>query len=207
LLVTTSRTYRSQLRDQQAERTRQLIADAARARFAENGWSGTSVRAVAAAARVSEATVYATYGSKEGLARSLIESAEQSADVQRAIRELRDHDGAPAAQLGAFIAFDRRLFELSADVIRVVAEARRQHPELGVAYDYGRQRGETARSEVFAAWPDDAWRPGIDVTRALAVYAIVVSVESYEIAVTERGWSPDAIESWWRSTLSELLLA
>ncbi|MCW2550106.1 MAG: putative TetR family transcriptional regulator [Mycobacterium sp.] len=165
------------------------------------------MRAVAAAAGVSEATVYAIYGSKEGLARSLIESAEQSADVQRAIRELRDHDGAPAAQLGAFIAFDRRLFELSADVIRVVAEARRQHPELGVAYDYGRQRGETARSEVFAAWPDDAWRPGIDVTRALAVYAIVVSVGSYEIAVTERGWSPDAIESWWRSTLGELLLA
>ena len=59
--VSTSRTYRSELREQQAERTRQLIAAAARTRFLEGGWSGTSVRSVAQDAGVSEATVYSVY--------------------------------------------------------------------------------------------------------------------------------------------------
>ena len=86
--MSTSRTYRSELREQQAERTRQLIAAAARVRFLEGGWSGTSVRSVAQDAGVSEATVYSVYGSKAGLASSLLDAAEESADVRRAVAEL-----------------------------------------------------------------------------------------------------------------------
>ena len=68
--VSTSRTYRSALRGQQAQRTRELIAAAARARFVETGWAGTSVRSVAERAGVSEASVYHVYGNKAGLASS-----------------------------------------------------------------------------------------------------------------------------------------
>src|SRR5690242_12003286 len=83
--VRTSRSYRSGLREKQAERTRELIAASARARFLENGWGGTSVRSVAAGAGVSEATVYSVYGSKAGLATSLIDAAEQDANVRQTI--------------------------------------------------------------------------------------------------------------------------
>jgi AcrR family transcriptional regulator len=164
--VSTSRTYRSELREQQAERTRQLIATAARARFLEGGWSGTSVRSVAQDAGVSEATVYSVYGSKAGLASSLLDAAEQSADVRRTVAELQEHAGNPVEQLRAFVAFDRRLFELGGDVIRVLAEARRQHPELGAAYVEGRARGESERAKVFGSWPADAWRAGMDLATA-----------------------------------------
>ena len=78
-----SRRYRSTLRDQQAERTRRLIAKAARERFLAHGWGGTSVRSVAEAAGVSEATVYAVYGNKAGLAMSLLDSATSEPPVFR----------------------------------------------------------------------------------------------------------------------------
>ena len=106
-----SRTYRSELREQQAERTRELIATSARERFLDKGWAGTSVRSVAEGAGVSEATVYSVYGSKAGLATSLIDAAEQSANVHQAVTELQERAGQPAEQLRAFVAFDRRLFE------------------------------------------------------------------------------------------------
>ncbi|MCW2812218.1 MAG: putative TetR family transcriptional regulator [Friedmanniella sp.] len=202
-----SRPYRSELREQQAEHTRRLIAGAARTRFVEKGWSGTSVRSVASEAGVSEATVYAVYGSKAGLATSLIDGAELIADVDRTVAELRRHAGDPVAQLRSFVSFDRRLFEQGGDVLRIVAEARRQHPDLGSAYAEGRRRGEDARSAVFASWPHTVWRPGVDQQRALDVYAIIVSVESYDIAVHERGWDPAATEQWWHATLTTLLLA
>jgi AcrR family transcriptional regulator len=204
--VSTSRPYRSELREQQAERTRTLIAAAARERFLDKGWSGTSVRSVAAGAGVSEATVYAVYGTKAGLASSLIDAAEQSADVRRVVTELQQLSGDAVAQLHSFVAFDRRLFEHGGDVIRLVAEARRQHPELGAAYEEGRRRGETERAKVFSSWPAGVWRPGVDVERALAVYALLVSLEAYDIATGERGWSPDEVERWWHATLVELLM-
>jgi AcrR family transcriptional regulator len=43
------------------------IAAAARGEFAENGWAGTTIRAVARAADVDPALVYHYFGSKEGL--------------------------------------------------------------------------------------------------------------------------------------------
>lgn len=205
--VSSSRTYRSELRQQQAERTRALIASAARERFLEQGWSGTTVRSVADVAGVSEATVYNVYGSKAGLATSLIDASEQSADVGRAVTELQEHAGRPVDQLRAFVAFDRRLYELGGDVLRVVAEARRQHPDLGAAYEEGRRRGEAERSTVFSSWAPGAWRPGMDLGRALAVYVLVVSLESFNVATAERGWTADEVEQWWHGTLVELLLA
>jgi len=203
--VATSRTYRSELRDRQSQRTRQLIAAAARERFLDGGWAGTTVRSVADRAGVSEATVYNVYGSKAGLASSLIDAAEQSADVHRAVAELAAPDATPSSQLRAFVAFDRRLYELGGDVITVISEARRQHPELGAAFEEGRGRGETQRRRVFSSWPATVWRAGVDVDHALAVYALIASLDSYLVATGERGWSADRLEEWWHHTLSELL--
>lgn len=199
-VVSTPRSYRSDLREQQAERTRQLIAAAARARFVEKGWAGTSVRSVAELAGVSEATVYHVYGSKAGLATSLIDAAEQSADIARAVAELRERAGDPRGQMRAFVGFDRRLFELGGDVMRIVAEGRRQHPDLRAAYEEGRSRGDRERRAVFATWP------GVDADRAVAVYGITVSLPSFDIATREYLWSPDEIEEWWQTTLAGLLL-
>lgn len=204
-LVSPSRTYRSELREQQAERTRELIALSARARFLDKGWAGTSVRSVAEGAGVSEATIYSVYGSKAGLASSLIDAAEQSANVDRAVAELQERAGRPAEQLRAFVDFDRRLYEQGGDVLRILGEGRRQHPELGAAYDEGRGRGDSQRSNVFSSWPAKTWRRGMDPERAVAVYAVLVSLESFDTATHEYGWSPDEVESWWHATLTQLL--
>jgi AcrR family transcriptional regulator len=200
------RPYRSDLREQQAQRTRELIAAAARARFLDKGWAGTTVRSVAEEAGVSEATVYHVYGSKAGLASSLIDAAEHSADVDRAVTELQEHVGDPAGQLRAFVGFDRRLYERGGDVIRILAEGRRHHPDLGAAYAEGRDRGDRERRNVFSSWPAEVWRPGVGVERAIAVYGVLISLESFDTATAKYGWSPVDVETWWYTTLVELLL-
>ena len=206
VFVSPSRTYRSELREQQAERTRELVAASARARFLEKGWAGTSVRSVAEGAGVSEATVYSIYGTKAGLASSLIDAAEQGANVRRTVAELRERAGDPVGQLRALVGFDRRLYEGAGDVLRVLAEGRRQYPELGAAYDEGRRRGDDQRRGAFSAWPAGVWRAGIDVERGVAIFGIVVSLESFGTATRDYGWRPDEVEQWWHHTLTELLL-
>ncbi len=204
---TSARPYQSALRAEQADRTRQLIARAARARFLEAGWTGTTVRSVAAEAGVSEATVYAVYGNKAGLVRSLLDTVDADADIGRLQEALRRAEGDPAAQLGALTGFDRRLFELGADVLRVLVEGQRHEPALAAAYAEGRSRGETGRRTLFERWPAEVWREGMTVRRALDVYAVLVSFPTYDVATRERDWSPARTERYWHQTLVQQLLA
>jgi TetR/AcrR family transcriptional regulator len=55
------------LRQSQAAATRALILDAAEALFAEKGFSGTSMRAIARQASTSQALLHHHFGTKEGL--------------------------------------------------------------------------------------------------------------------------------------------
>ncbi len=206
-LDTAARPYRSALREEQAHRTKLLIAQAARERFVDTGWAGTSVRSVATAAGVSEATVYAVYGTKAGLAVSLVDSADADADVDRVQRELDRATGDPRAQLAAFVGFDRRLFEHGGDALRVMVEGMRNEPALAAAYDEGRGRGDQSRRDVFSTWPASVRRKGVTLQRALDAYAITVSLPVYDIAIQERGWDADRLERWWVDTVADQILA
>lgn len=201
------RRYRSTLRDEQAEQTRLRIAQAARVRFVEQGWAGTTMRSVAAAAGVSEATVYAVYGNKAGLAIALVDGADRAADAPRMLAELEAHSGDPRAQLSVFVRFECRLFAEAGDALRVIVEGRRNDQALQAAYEEGRGRGDRTRRAVFETWPPSALRAGVDVDRALDVFAVTVSIQTYDIAVRERGWSADTVEQWWLELLSDLLLS
>src|SRR5258708_34078955 len=64
------RSYDATRRAEAAARTRQSILEAARTLFAENGYSATSMAAIAQAAGVALDTVYASAGRKPGLRRA-----------------------------------------------------------------------------------------------------------------------------------------
>ena len=92
---------------------------------------------MAAAAGVSEATVYGVFGNKAGLATALIDGVDEEADVARASTELDAATGDPTGQLAAVIGFDRRLFERGGGIIATIIEGRRDYAELDAAYQEG----------------------------------------------------------------------
>jgi AcrR family transcriptional regulator len=61
------RRYHAPVRQEQAAQTRQRIAAAAAAEFAERGWSGTTVGAIAARAQVTPQAVHLAVGGKAAL--------------------------------------------------------------------------------------------------------------------------------------------
>jgi AcrR family transcriptional regulator len=67
------RTYDSSLRKQQASQTRMRILDAAQKRFAERGYAASTIESIASAAGVAVDTVYATFGSKREVLKSLLD--------------------------------------------------------------------------------------------------------------------------------------
>lgn len=83
------------------------ILTAARAEFAENGWAGTTIRAVARVADVDPALVYHYFGSKEGL----LDAA--TAPPQRMLDAVAQTWTRPPEELG--LALARRAIAIWAD--------------------------------------------------------------------------------------------
>jgi AcrR family transcriptional regulator len=200
------RSYNSPRRREQAEATRAQIAAAARRLFAARGWAGTTVRDVAIEAGVAEPTVYATYGSKAGLARALIEAVETQAEICQSLSELRAAQQNPARQLAVLVHFDRRLFERGGDVIGLMRDADRADPELHAAYRDGRNGADQVRRAIFAAWPTETFRDGVDAALAADYFAALCNIDVYRVLTQERGWPVDQVERWWRESLTLLLL-
>lgn len=200
----TARRYDSLRRQAQAKQTRAEIADAARRLFVAQGWSATTVRDVAREAGVSVPTVYATYQNKTGLLWALADAADLSADLPRMLDEL-EASADPGSQLAAMAAYDRRLFERAGDLITLVREAGRAEPELAAFYRQARQHADQTRVQTFSTWPDGTLR--LDVPTAVDVYAALCNIDVYTTLTTERGWSPDRVEQWWREALANELLS
>ena len=70
-----TQTYRSPRREAQARATRAAIVDAARARFVADGYTATTIDAVAQDAQVSAATVYGVFGTKRALLKEAMDVA------------------------------------------------------------------------------------------------------------------------------------
>ena len=83
------------LRERKKERTRREIAEAARTLFGERGFDAVTVAEVAAAAEVSEATVFNYFPTKEDLFYSGLEAFEEM--LLDAVRERPSGDSALAA--------------------------------------------------------------------------------------------------------------
>ena len=73
------------LRERKKQRTRQLIADTARAMFVERGFDAVAVAEVARAAEVAEATVFNYFPTKEDLVFQGMEAFE--AELLDAVRD------------------------------------------------------------------------------------------------------------------------
>jgi TetR/AcrR family transcriptional repressor of mexJK operon len=132
----------------------QQILEAARELFIRDGFSGTSMDAVAKSANVSKATIYAHFASKEELFGAMM-----SAECRRYWPELTDLEvpaGAPVEVLHAlarrFMRFITGSYAIS--LLRIVASEATRIPELGrIFYEAGPARGR-ARFADFVRYLD-----------------------------------------------------
>jgi AcrR family transcriptional regulator len=81
------REYRSEVRDDQARRTRRRVVEAAAQLFVERGYAGTTIDAIAERASVSRRTVFTSVGSKVELLKTAWDWAITGDDLPIRMRE------------------------------------------------------------------------------------------------------------------------
>jgi AcrR family transcriptional regulator len=207
-----ARAYRSPRRETQARQTRARIVTSAARRFLAHGYSGTTMRAVAADAGVALPTVELAFGTKARLLKAVIDVATAGDDEHVA---MLDRQWAVQAESAAgpadFIAVFARQLTASAGraagLVAAALEGARADTEIAdVAAQLVSQR------QVMAAWLVDgillrsAVRDGITRDAAVdTVWALMDPVLFCRLT-EDRHWTRGQFQSWFTATITRLLL-
>jgi AcrR family transcriptional regulator len=199
------RRYRSQLREERAADTRARITRAAGELFSADGFAGTTVARIAGRAGVSEATVYATFGTKGAIVRALLSEMEQQADVAGWSARIAGEPD-PRRRLEAFAQWTRALFSSSKATISAVSDALTDPALIELGQEGNRRRREGLRGLVSSLARAGALQPGLSRREAVDRAWMLTGLEIYLAATDGCGWSDDHYERWLGATLAEQLL-
>lgn len=194
------RRYNSPKRERQARQTREQIVEAARRLFARDGFTKTTVEAIAREAGVSAQTVYASVGSKRAIVLALLDRLEAEGGNEELRRELGSTKD-PRRQLRAIVSFNRRLFERGRDVLDVVM-ATRADPDVEAFGRAGEARRREGQVRWVRAWAEDGvLRPNLDEGEAADVLWALTGPELYWLFAVNSNWPGLRFEEWLFGTL------
>jgi AcrR family transcriptional regulator len=199
------RIYRSPLRAAAAEATRRRILDAARKLFAERGFGGTTLEAVAAEAGVAVQTIQQAFGGKKELLRAQLDAIDRIGGVKALVAVLNDPASTPAQITRAAARFWRKLFEGAGDLIETARSS--GDPELRSMLEGGLRRHKTGVAGMAARWArDGALAPGMSADRAAAIVASISTNDLYQMLKRDWAWSPRRYETWMVEAIERLVL-
>lgn len=194
------RSYSSVKREAQAQETRRSILDAAHALFIANGYSATTIQAIAEGAGVAVQTVYAAFGSKRELLRQLIERTITGDDDPTSITEragAREVASEPDPDRRAMLdaRLSRTIVQRVAPIVRVANEAAASDPELAAtmqAVKAARQEEMLASARILAG-PDGL---RVDDGEAAATLYVLYSPQVADMLMSDHDWPPERYEKW-----------
>lgn len=203
------RAYRSEHRQGLAEQTRSRVLEAAAEVFAERGYGGASISAIAAAAGVSPETIYVRFGNKRTLLGELVQRAVRGDDPAPVLEQPGFKAVAAESnqrkQLDLFAADIVIRLERAAPLLAVVTEAARSEPELAVLLE----RMHGGRLDNFHALVKVLASNGrLRVSKADAAETIwaLTSPELHQLLTGVRGWTRERYTRWLARSLADLLL-
>lgn len=208
----TKRAYVSPLRAQQAQATRWAVLRAAGRLFAEQGYVGTSIADIAAAAGVSRATVTAAVGSKPVLLSQAYDTTIAGDDdptpiPERATTRSFRTQPDPASVLEAYVEHAAAISARVAGLAEAVRGAAGADPDARALWEQIRaQRHRAARMVIDAVLAVGELREGLDPDTATDIVWIVNDGTLYNSMVHLRGWSHEKFQTWRAETLKSQLL-
>lgn len=194
LNVKAKRSYDASRRREQAQRTRTRIIQTAERMFLQQGYSATTVQAIAAAASVSPDTIYKSFGGKPGLIRAIRDHAlrgEGPVPAERRSDELQRRERNPRKIIRAWGAFVAELAPRGSPILLLIRDAAAADPEVEtLRAELDADRLDRMRNNARRLRNAGHLRAGMSLARATDVLWTYSSPELYELLVLRRGWTP-----------------
>ena len=207
-----ARRYTSEIRDEQARRTRRAIVTAAHDLFLARGYAATTIDAIAQAAHVSRRTVFNSAGGKAALLKLALDWAIVGDDepvpladrpAVKAIQAEPDPRTALALWAQMVVEIAARVAPIS-EVLTAAADADPDAAQLAADADRDRMVGATAFVRYLASL--DGLAPGITQQHAADLCWALMDAHLYRLLVTERGWTTADFTQWLSASLAATVL-
>lgn len=193
------RTYDASGRRADAERRRARITEAAGTLFAERGWAGTTIPAVAREAGVSTELVSKAFGGKHGLFMAAFSAAGFGAEgtLAGAFAAMRlEEEPDVEVRLDRFVDFACRALAPMAPLVAVLATGADQEPRLRDLVVRARDGHAVMAAELARLIASGPVGPD-----AADEVCLLTRAETYLTLVGERGWSVERYARWLRRSL------
>ena len=208
--VNNVRAYDASKRRARAARTRTAVLDAALARFLADGYAATTIESIAAAAQVSVATIYKSYGGKTGIVRALCERAlagEGPVPAEQRSDQLQSTELDPRRIIEGWSRFMVEVAPRVAPVLLLLRDAAGTDSEAAVlAAELDNNRLDRMAHNARSLLSTGRLRPGLsehDVRDILWLYS---SPELFELLVRRRHWTPQQLARFATDAMANALL-
>jgi len=187
------RRYQSSVRAERADENRARLVAAAHGLFLRQGWTTTTMTQVAAAAALARPTLYLHFATKVDLLIACIDASLSDIPVRDRADYQAMGDGTLTQRAATAARWLRGAYERSASIQRVLDDAAVSTPEAAQVLARMEQRrhdefANACRLVIGGRQPPDAL---VDEVWALG------SREMW-FKLTQRGWSPDDWQAWFR---------
>jgi AcrR family transcriptional regulator len=200
-------------RERKALATRHRILDAAETLFLRDGYAATTMSAIAEAADVAAATVYAVFGTKRAILAELLNVRTVGDDEQTPLRDREDwrameREADPRRQITLLAGIATRIGDRIAALSEVMAAAAGSDPEIAALHRQ-RQRARYAdqRRVARSLSRRGALRAGLTEARAADILWALASTRTHHALAGERRWPAGEYERWLGQVLACALLA
>lgn len=207
------RPYNSLRRREQAEATRTKIIQAAYRLFLTDGYTATTLAAIAHEAGVSMPTVTAIFGTKYALLDALIKTNVRGDDTppplaDRSWWQAMLEEPNPFQQLTLYGANIRNIHERTTDIFEIVRGAAAADTEIAaLRRNLNESRLADVRMVAQSLAAKGTLKPDITVDQATDTLWALGSAEMYRMLVIDRGWLPSQYQQWLVTTLTDSLMA
>jgi AcrR family transcriptional regulator len=207
-----SKRYVSQVRDEQARRTRRAIVTAAHDLFLTQGYAATTIDGIAEAAHVSRRTVFNSVGGKAALLKLALDWAIVGDDEPIALADrpaikaiLAESDPRKALMLWVRMVTDvaARTTPLG-EVLIAAADIDPAAAQLLAEASRNRMRGATVFIRYLASL--DGLAAGMTEQRAAELCWALTDGHLYRLLVAQRNWSTADFNRWLSDSLVAALL-
>src|SRR5207244_3057139 len=211
--VKTQRRYVSGVRQEQAQRTRLRILDAAHRLFSEYGYAATTIERIAAEAGVAIDTVYAVFRSKRAvlsglMARQVGGDDQPIAMLDRPEAQSVRREPNQRRQLARFVAGVTDAIERSGPVDDIMRSAAAIDPEIStLRRSIQEERFRNMTTLVRWLRANGTLRHERNVEHAAAIVWTLTSPEVHHLFRVDRRCSTERFRDWLGDTLARTLLS
>lgn len=206
------RKYDSTRRQAQARATRLQIAEAARGLFLAQGYTGTTIDAIAEKAGVAPETIYATFKNKRNVLSFVFDTAIGGDDEDISLLDRPDpqavlKETGQNRQLAMFAQGITQILQRAAPVFEVLRIAAKTEPEIAeLVQRLLRERLANMNMVARHVAANGSLREGLTRVGATELIWSLSSPELYLILTRDLHWKDEQYTQWLAETLIRLLL-